>query len=378
MTDTQFWRELDRIARKGMSEEAVQEFADMLMYGYKNDLNVCEIGLVNQYDKGLVNQLYAGDFNERLMLCSTTFEKGKRSVLNMEKTGEFGLPDGTEVCVVAIPCKFMLDNLYYKEQICGFAFNKGLNDLFVVPASYLRPMIERTGLAELPENYMPADEDQYREEQYRTYKSRFEKKKSEMKKMSIREWAVKKSPPAYLVILLNGKLDDINSEEYVAKIFCSQWKNVKKHVEKQNTKTGKKPLDEFQIEHKDTDVAEELSTEFINILYGIDMALYNTRHYAELVDYCKDMLELFENSNEDSSSWLGLMGQAMWELNPTEAEAFFKEHLLERDDTIMGYYSYRLLNAERWDDATEALKGYEDSEDETIQERLQWLKNRSI
>ena len=95
MTDTQFWRELDKVARKGMTEETAKEFADLLMYGYKNGKNLCEIGLVNQSDRSLVNQLYEGNFDKRLMLCSTTFSKGKCSVLNKEKNNEMGLPSGT-------------------------------------------------------------------------------------------------------------------------------------------------------------------------------------------------------------------------------------------------------------------------------------------
>ncbi len=90
MTDTQFWRELDKVARKGMTEETVKEFADMLMYGYKNGKNLCVIGLVNQSDRSLVNQRYEGGFDKRLVLCSTTFSKGKCSVLNMEKTMKWG------------------------------------------------------------------------------------------------------------------------------------------------------------------------------------------------------------------------------------------------------------------------------------------------
>jgi hypothetical protein len=44
----------------------------------------------------------------------------------------------------------------------------------------------------------------------------------------------------------------------------------------------------------------------------------------------------------------------------------------------MGYYSYELLSEERWDDAAAALSGYEDSTDETIIERLAWLKNKDF
>lgn len=380
MTDTQFWRELDKVARKGMTEETVKEFADMLMYGYKNGKNLCVIGLVNQSDRSLVNQLYEGDFDKRLVLCSTTFSKGKCSVLNMEKNNEMGLPSGTEVCVVALPCKFILDNLYYKKQITGLVFNKALTDCFLISADILRLMIEETGQACLPENHMPADKEQYKREIissfHRPYKSKFESKSSGIKTMSIREWAVKKSPPAYLVILLDGKWDDSSlNDSYAANLFLAQWKNVRKFIEKQNAKSGRKYLEDFTIDHKNADIAEEMSTEFINLLYSVDMLLFNTRHYAELIDFCKDMLKLFENSDTEKSSWIGIIGEAMWELNPSEAEEFFKKHLQQKNDIIMGYYSFRLLNAQRIEEAANALKGYEDSEDETIQERLLWLKS---
>ena len=147
-------------------------------------------------------------------------------------------------------------------------------------------------------------------------------------------------------------------------------------LEKQNKKSGKVSLSDFSIEYTDPDISSDLSIDFFNLLNTIDMFLLNTSRYAELVDFCHDMLELFDNDDEYISIWTGLMGEGLWEQDPGIGENFFKEHLVERNDIIMGYYSLRLLDEKRWEDAEQALKGYEDSDDETIQDRFEWLKGR--
>ena len=376
MTDEQFWSELEKIAKKGINDDTVQEFADMLMYGYRNDLLICEIGVLNQSGHGFVNQLYTGSFDNRLMYCSTTFENGKLSVLNMDKAGKLDVPYDTEITVTAVPCKFILDNLFFKEQISALIFDEALDSRFTVPASILRPMIEAEGKAKLPEHFMSAEEEKPLKPLIKPFKKRSELLSPVFNDMSVRDWAVRKSPPAYFTILLSDKWDYPYSEEHASKIFCAQWGNVRKYIEKQNKKSGKKLLDDYTIEHKDADVSEDLTLEFINILNNIDLPLSNTHRYKELIGFCKDMLELFENTDEKRNMLLGIIGESMWKLDPPEGEKFFKEHLQEYNEKIMAFYSFQLLKAERWDDAKEALKGYEDSEDEVIRDRFEWLKER--
>ena len=363
MTNEQFWKELDKLAVNECDEISVIKFAALLMEGYLKSLDLFEIALVDSYDESTINQLYSGTFDKRLMLCCTTMKKGKHDVYEMEKNGT--LSSGTKVCVAAVPCKQILDNLYYKNEIAALVFNIHSGNPFIVPAELLREMIGKTGMQRLPENYTPADP------------VRFKSNGSKKKEIPIKEWAAKKCPPAYLVLLLDGEWDmPSGDEERVAKVFCSQWKNVKKYIEKQNKKSGKVSLSDFSIEYTDPDISSDLSIDFFNLLNTIDMFLLNTSRYAELVDFCRDMLELFDNDDEYISIWTGLMGEGLWEQDPGIGENFFKEHLVERNDRIMGYYSLHLLDEKRWEDAEQALKGYEDSDDETIQDRFEWLKGR--
>ena len=366
MTNEQFWKELDNIAVKGSSGENVFAFASVLVKGYCEGLNLFEIGMFDKDNDEMIRQLYSGDFINRFMHCSTAFEKGQQTVMEMDKRG--ALPPETKVCVTDISCKQILDNLYFKKEIAALVFNGFLDDMIVVPADLLRTLIQATGKASLPENYTPADRESYWDRTGKKTK----------KAVSVKEWAAKKCPPAYLVILFEGRCDNLSleEEEKAAKIFCSQWKNVKKYIEKQNKKNGKVALEDFYIDYPEETVAEELSMEFYNIMIVVDMYLQNTRRYAEFVEFNRDMLELFENSPDDESNYLGNIGSGLWSQNPEEGEAFFKEHLSERNDIIMGYYTLYLLEEERWDDAEQALKGYEDTEDDTLIERFEWLKNR--
>jgi len=92
------------------------------------------------------------------------------------------------------------------------------------------------------------------------------------KNMTLREWAVKESPPAYLVLLLNGKLGrNDENDEYISRIFCNHWQKVKNFVEKVNAEKGKHSLDDFVIEHPDEKVSDALTIGFINLLNNIDI-----------------------------------------------------------------------------------------------------------
>lgn len=98
--------------------------------------------------------------------------------------------------------------------------------------------------------------------------------KRKKKNMTLREWAVKESPPAYLVILLNAKMNSYDEDdEYIARLFCNHWQKVKAFIERMNAEKGKQSLDYFVIEHPDEEVSEALSMGFCNILNNIDTML---------------------------------------------------------------------------------------------------------
>ena len=198
MTNEQFWKELDKLAVTECDEISVLKFAALLMEGYLKGLDMFEIALVDSYDESTINQLYSGTFDKRLMLCCTTMKKGKHDVYEMEKNGT--LSSGTKVCVAAVPCKQILDNLYYKNEIAALVFNIHSGNPFIVPAELLREMIGKTGMQRLPENYTPADP------------VRFKSNGSKKKEIPIKEWAAKKCPPAYLVLLLDEPTNHLDIE----------------------------------------------------------------------------------------------------------------------------------------------------------------------
>lgn len=182
-------------------------------------------------------------------------------------------------------------------------------------------------------------------------------------------WA--RFPVAYFVLRMNEvwEIED-EDEEAVADTFLKLWPNLKKHL----SSLPKGSIHDVTVESPTGE--EDLDIDFSNQIWSIDMYLMNTKHYQQAVAFCQDMLDLFIWDDEDKSHWIGCYGGYLWRINSAKAEAYFKEHLKERNDAIMGYYSYELLSEERWDDAAAALRGYEDSTDETIIERLAWLKNR--
>lgn len=365
MTNEQFWKELDKIKiRTDDDDEGLIHFTELLLQGYRENLELCVILRPDPNDEERGNQLFIGDFDKRFLLCCTSMEKGKYDVQKMDERGM--IPDGMELCVTSSPCRDVLHNLFYKREIAALSFNTFSDSPAVVPAMILRPMIKAIGNLKVPDNFKPAAP------------SRFESEKKRKKAIPIKEWAAQKCPPANLVLILEGKWDTPDEdEEYISKVFCNLWPKIKKYIEKQNKKVGKVSLFDFVLDYPDPDVAAELSTEFLNLMMSVDMYLENTHRYKELIGFCNDLRELFDNSEEEESRITGIIGGALWAQDPAEGEAYFKEHLTEKNDVIMAYYSFCLLTDERWDDAAEALKGYEDSEDEMIIERFKWLKERN-
>lgn len=182
-------------------------------------------------------------------------------------------------------------------------------------------------------------------------------------------WA--RFPVAYFVLSMNEVWEAENeNEESVAVTFLKLWPNLKKHL----LSLPKGRIDAVTVVSPTGE--EDLDIDFCNQLWSIDMYLLNTKRFQEAQSFCQDMLDLFDWNADDRAHWIGSIGGCMWHTDPKKAEHYFKEHLKERNDAIMGYYSFELLMDERWDDAAAALRGYEDSTDETIQDRFEWLKRR--
>ena len=193
------------------------------------------------------------------------------------------------------------------------------------------------------------------------------------------EWVKLNSPPAYLMLSLPANWEIAAGgmdEERVAEIFCRHWNQVKSFLAMQNMREGMKSLDDYQVPFLNADMVDDLSMDFFNLLQSVDGYLTNTGRFQEMVDFCQDMLDLFLWDEYDTSRWVGLKGDGLWRMDSAKGEAYFKEHLVGYNETIMGYYSFNLLREERWADAAEALKDYKRSKDTIIRERFLWLKKR--
>ena len=190
------------------------------------------------------------------------------------------------------------------------------------------------------------------------------------------EWAKKNSPPAFMMMKMNmvWEVPD-EDEEKVARYFLKYWDDVKVYIKEQNEREGIKPLGNYRVFFEPSEkIAKELTFDFFNLIWAVDDYLYNTRHYEDLVSYYRDILELFAWDQYEHDQWLSHMGEVIWQLDPTEGERFFKERLTERNDVIMFGYTMCLMSEDRWDEVAEALKGYEDTTDETLLDRFESLE----
>ena len=210
--------------------------------------------------------------------------------------------------------------------------------------------------------------------------------------MDIKVWAEQFSPPAALMLDLSGVFESFDEDEnQVATIFLNYWPKVRDFIRKENKNRKRKcTLDEYKVnwpprklfpkKHVEqmADWGEQISIDFYNLIQSINEYLNNTRHYQEMIDCSNDFLELFDWSEEEQSRFIGDIGSAMWRMNPEEGEAYFKKQLEESgyNETLTSFYTFELLSEKRWDDAANALKGYENSKDSMIQDRFRWLKER--
>ena len=110
------------------------------------------------------------------------------------------------------------------------------------------------------------------------------------------------------------------------------------------------------------------------MLWSMDTYLLNTRRYEETISFCNDVLELFDFQPDEKGEWIG---DTYWRIDPEKGDNCFKEYFEKlreahgtdaRDDVVMGLYAQNLIDDERITDAREAMKGYEDTTNETLDE----------
>ncbi len=184
------------------------------------------------------------------------------------------------------------------------------------------------------------------------------------------------SPVINLMLALDYEWSMYSRQEEVAGIFLERWPAVKAFLLQQSGENGKVSLHRLSCSLDSRLVELGCIHSLSDVLYEVDSCLRNTKHYRQMMDYCRDMLEIFAWEPDQESRWIGLIGDGMWAENPAEGEAYFREHLKTRNDTIMGYYSLNLLSDNRLEDALRLLEEYSGSRNDIIQERLMWIRKR--
>lgn len=199
------------------------------------------------------------------------------------------------------------------------------------------------------------------------------------KELTDYQWAKQFSPPALMVMKMSVVWEVPNEdEEKVASRFLKYWGDVKAYLKEQlELNNGKKPfLSDYRVPFEPSkDTADDLSMDFFNILWSMDTYFFNTRRYQEVVSFCTDVLELFDFQPDEKGEWISAIGDAYWRIDPEKGDKYFKEYFKKlhdehgadaRDDVVMGLYAQNLISDKRIADAREAMKGYEDTTNETL------------
>lgn len=209
--------------------------------------------------------------------------------------------------------------------------------------------------------------------------------------MDLKEWAKKNSPPADFILSLPEEYDF--SEEEAVPVIKELWPKVRDFISEQNKISGTKTeildfkmpwpeyeqfLDTFDGKAEYDYVKGSMECSFTNFVQDVPMILYNEGLYQESIDFNYDLLDLFAWDDCHRDQILGDIGSSIWEIDPVKGEDFFKQKLAEvgHSEPLAAEYTFELMNEERWEDAAEVLKGYENSTDPTVVDRFRWLKER--
>ena len=178
-------------------------------------------------------------------------------------------------------------------------------------------------------------------------------------------------PLAYFVLCMLQVWEVPNeNEEIVASTFVEMWPAVRDELKSMGVHT----LEKVVVDSFDGD----LSVDFFNIIQTMDMYLHNTGRDRELISYCDDLLEIFpEDSN--ITRFRGIKGEAIHDDGRKDEAYRYFDDLMEiyRDEETVGAYTMILLLDKEYAKAREVLRGFEDSKDDLIRERFDWLKEEA-
>ena len=183
--------------------------------------------------------------------------------------------------------------------------------------------------------------------------------------------AAEDDPLAYFVTRMLRVWEVPNEdEEAVASTFLELWPKAKEELKAMDVHK----LDEVVVGDDEGD----LSIELFNIIQTMDMYLSNTRRYAELISYCDDILDLFPD-DESLTRLHGIKGEAIHDDGRRdEAYQYFEELLAsDKDEEVVASYTWILMADKEYVKAREVLRGFENSTDDLIQERIKWLRREA-
>lgn len=142
MTNQQFWKKLDQITNKKQTFKTTQEFLQVLVKGYEQELNILIYGVGKTDDAESVNQACIITDGEKAMLYFTD-KRHEKNCKSVAPVGSMYQPKCWEVNICDV-----INNAIEKEEITSLVFNQGTNNMYVIPKFLLA--VALLGYSDLP------------------------------------------------------------------------------------------------------------------------------------------------------------------------------------------------------------------------------------
>ena len=124
MTDREFWKKLDEIAKEPVSADRELRFAMVLKQGYKENRGILISCFYDRHFPGMAKQSYVEMDGHRYLVCYTSKKNAKQAL------------QGDDWNIAST--KDILNNFFNKNVIAGILFNPGFESMVLV----MKPMLE--------------------------------------------------------------------------------------------------------------------------------------------------------------------------------------------------------------------------------------------
>ena len=143
------------ISRNGESKENFVRMSQVLlrMYNEDKELYCLTITMTREKDSQ-IHVLYQYDSGSSVA-CGTNLENAKKSVHKYnEFAGQmFRSRNIHSLNITGLPCRFVLNNMYYQKKITSITFDEYTSHRFTLPKEYICGLIKDSDYLEVPENF---------------------------------------------------------------------------------------------------------------------------------------------------------------------------------------------------------------------------------